>query len=98
MTDPLVEGPGWGVDGERELVFLSYSRTDAVWAQRLALLLKPVVVTGRLSLWIDADLRAGRAWEDGIDAAIARSRAALLLVSAEYLGSEFIMTRELPAC
>ena len=77
--------------------FSATATTDAVWAQRLALLLKPVVVTGRLSLWVDTDLRAGQAWQDGIDAAIARSRAALLLVSAEYLGSEFIMTRELPA-
>ena len=97
VTVPLVEDPGRGGDRERDLVFVSYSHSDAVWAQRLALLLKPVVVTGRLSLWIDTDLRAGRAWRDGIDAAIGRSRAALLLVSAAYLGSEFIMTRELPA-
>ena len=53
---------------------------------------------GRLSLWIDTDrCRRGEAWQDGIDAAIARVRVALLLVSAAYLASEFITTRELPA-
>ena len=46
MTDPLVEGPGWG-GGERDLVFLSYSHDDAVWAQRLALWLKPAVANGK---------------------------------------------------
>ena len=60
-------------------------------------MLTPLVRAQRVTLWIDTDLRAGQAWQDGIDAAIARSRVALLLVSAAYLGSEFINDRELPA-
>src|SRR6476646_6613613 len=70
MTDLVVEYSGWG-DGERDLVFLSYSHADAVWAQRFQVMLAPLMRprrsaslvdtegnragAARLELWIDAD-------------------------------------------
>ena len=85
-----------GGPGERDLVFVSYSHDDAAWAQRFQVLLKPLVRQRHLRLWIDADLRAGDSWRMEIARGIRRARVALLLISADYLASDFIMDVELP--
>jgi WD40 repeat protein len=82
---------------DRELLFVSYSHTDDVWAQRFEVLLKPLVRRRRLRLWVDRTIRVGDRWRPEIEQAIARSRMALLLVSADYLASDFILDDELPA-
>ena len=48
------------------MVFLSYSHDDAQWAQRIGVLLKPLLRRERLRLWVDTDLRAGDAWQSEI--------------------------------
>lgn len=60
------------------------------------MLLKPLVLSKRLQLWTDSDIRVGDRWRDYIEVAITRSRVALLLVSADFLNFNFIMQRELP--
>ena len=95
-VEPLLrEAVRAGGDG-RDLVFLSYSHDDAQWAQRIGVLLKPLLRRERLRLWVDTDLRAGDAWQSEIMRGITRSRVALLLVSADFLASDFIMDTELP--
>lgn len=91
---PLVGDTG---DGGRDLVFVSYSHEDAQWVQRFKVLLKPLVRRKRLGLWVDADIRGGDEWHPDIIRAIERSSVALLLVSADFLASDFIMEQELPA-
>ncbi|MGH3568846.1 MAG: NB-ARC domain-containing protein, partial [Pseudonocardia sp.] len=86
-----------GAKGGRDLVFVGYSHDDAAWAQRIGVLLTPLLRWQRLRLWVDTDLRAGDAWRSEIMAGIVRSRAALLLVSADFLASDFIIDIELPA-
>jgi len=81
---------------DRDLLFVSYSHRDGVWAQRFDVMLKPLVRRQRLQLWIDSTIRAGATWQPEIEQAIRRSRLALLLVSADYLASDFIMDDELP--
>ena len=54
VTDSLIEDPG-SRDGARDLVFLSYSHTDAVWAQRLQVMLAPLMRPRRRASWIDND-------------------------------------------
>jgi hypothetical protein len=82
---------------DRELLFVSYSHTDDVWAQRFEVLLKSLVRRQRLRLWVDRAIRVGDCWRPEIEQAIARSRTALLLISADYLASDFILDDELPA-
>ncbi|MDQ3151386.1 MAG: TIR domain-containing protein [Actinomycetota bacterium] len=84
-------------DGSRDLVFVSYSHADAEWVQRLEVLLKPVVRARRLRVWADSHIRIGNDWHRDITAAIERTRVALLLVSGDFLASDFIMDEELPA-
>jgi NB-ARC domain/TIR domain/WD domain, G-beta repeat len=88
---------GDAVGGARDLVFVSYCRDDAEWVQRVGVLLRPLLRGKRLRLWVDTDLRAGDAWRSEIMRGIERSGVALLLVSADFLASDFIMEDELPA-
>jgi len=85
------------VDGSRDLVFVSYSHADAEWVQRLEVLLKPVVRARRLRVWADPHIPVGNDWRRDIAAAIERTRVGLLLVSGDFLASDFIMDEELPA-
>jgi len=78
-------------------VFVSYSRKDALWLERFAVMLRPQVRKRGIELWFDTQIATGRAWRPEIDAAIARAGAALLLVSPDFLASDFIIDLELPA-
>ena len=89
--------PSDAADSSRDLVFVSYSHADTEWVQRLKVLLKPVVRTRRLRVWADSHIRIGHDWHRDITAAIERTRVALLLVSADFLASDFIIDEELPA-
>ena len=86
-----------GFDGtSRDLVFVSYSHEDAGWAQRFKVLLKPLVRVRGLSIWDDTAIRAGDHWYEEIELMVARSAVALLLVSADFLASDFVIDDELP--
>ena len=88
--------PGDGADGDG-LVFISYSHIDGAWAQRFRVLLKPLVRRKHLQLWDDTRIRVGDEWHPAIEDAVGRSRVALVLVSADFLASDYVMDRELPA-
>jgi TIR domain len=77
-------------------VFLSYSHTDREYVDRLLVHLKPIEREGLIDLWVDSRLRAGDRWKKEIERALDRATVAILLVSADFLASEFITDNELP--
>jgi hypothetical protein len=80
---------------ERTRVFISYSHADAMWLQELQKHLQPLEHAG-LTIWADTRLTPGTLWREELHAALAESKVAILLVSADYLASDFIVTEELP--
>lgn len=84
----FVAGPG--------SVFLSYSHRDSLYVERLLVHLRPLERQGLISLWADTRLSAGERWRTEIESAVSRARVAVLLVSPDFLDSEFILTQELP--
>ena len=82
--------------GSGPVVFVSYSREDEQWRRRFVEMLKPLVRERRLEVWCDDRMVVGYEWQPQLAEAIARSRAALLLVSPSFLASDFIMDQELP--
>ena len=80
----------------RDGLFVSYSHRDRRWRDRLAVHLKPLERAGVFKRWDDTELEAGDVWADHIEQAIASARVAILLVSADFLASDFINARELP--
>jgi hypothetical protein len=81
---------------KRPNVFISYSHSDREYLDRLLVHLKPLEREGLIDLWVDTRLRAGDRWKKEIEKALARATVAVLLVSADFLASDFITDNELP--
>jgi ubiquinone/menaquinone biosynthesis C-methylase UbiE len=82
---------------QRDQVFISYSHADKEkWLKPLQVFLTPAFRAGRLKFWDDTNIRMGDSWRAEIQAAIDRARVAVLLVSPNFLASEFIATDEFP--
>jgi nucleotide-binding universal stress UspA family protein len=76
-------------------VFISYSHVDAEWLERLQKHLKPLQRDG-VEVWDDTRLKAGEQWREEIRQALAQTKVAILLISADFLASDFVVTDELP--
>ena len=77
-------------------VFISYSHQDEEWKDLLVRQLKVLQVEGLLEVWEDRKIAAGDGWQSEIEAAIEKARAAVLLISADFLTSGFILSSEVP--
>ena len=76
-------------------IFISYSRKDRAWLERLQVHLKPLESHG-IAHWDDTRLEAGQVWREEIKQAITSAKVAILLVSADFLASDFVEKEELP--
>jgi hypothetical protein len=77
-------------------VFISYSHKDEDWKDRLVTHLGVLQQEGLLDLWDDRRIGAGEDWYQKIEDAIAKAKVAVLLVSADFLTSNFILSEEVP--
>lgn len=80
----------------RNQIFVSYSHADADYLARLKVHLRPFERLGLVDVWSDTRIHAGQQWRNEIREAIAHAGAAILLISADFLASDYIINNELP--
>jgi len=81
---------------KRPSLFISYSHRDEEWKDRLVSHLRVLHYEGLLDLWDDRRINAGDDWNEKIHAALNEASVAVLLISANFLTSKFILDEEIP--
>ena len=82
----------------RSGIFISYSHDDdQKWLATLLTHLKPLIREHKIDVWSDEKIDPGQKWRVEIKNAIERARAAILLISPNFMASDFIVSDELPS-
>jgi predicted acylesterase/phospholipase RssA len=79
----------------RNSVFISYAREDAKWMNMFAAHLQPYVDKGAFSVWVDTQIKPGDQWDEKIKQALDSTKVALMLVTPNFLKSNYILKKEL---
>lgn len=77
-------------------IFISYSHEDNDWLNKVLKHLKPLKrYYDNIDTWSDKEIIASDIWKEKIDSALNKATIAILLVSTDFLASDFIVNDEL---
>ena len=84
-------------------IFISYAHVDNKdkdpkkrWLDRLLVHLEPIRRQGDLTICSDQNIDLGHDWHDHIQTHLNGAKAAILLVSSNFLASKYISSNEMP--
>lgn len=77
-------------------IFISYAHEDLSWAQLIHKSLSLVASKNGYEIWLDRMINTGEYWENKIYSEIEKSSIAILVLSHDFLNSNFILNKELP--
>jgi hypothetical protein len=80
----------------KRVIFISYSHADERWLRRLLVHLKPLALRYEVEIWSDVTIEAGDEWRAKIDGALGSASIFVLLLSADFVASDFIVKVEVP--
>ena len=80
----------------RDRVFISYSHQDEAFLQAFRVHLKPWEDRELLETWSDHKINTSQDWHQTIQAALQETAVAVLLISPDFLASDYIRQHELP--
>lgn len=75
--------------------FISYTHADTAFKEQLVRHLAPLQREGLIDLWHDGMLRPGEHLDPAVQAALAASDVVILLVSADFIASEYCYEQEM---
>src|SRR5690606_11058567 len=85
---------------ENKKIFISYSHKDTQFKEEVEILLRSlinVVPELEFSYWSDSQIQPGSDWLEDIENSLNESSIAIMIVSTNFLASEFIMRKEVPS-
>lgn len=77
-------------------VVVSYCDADRTWAERIKNCLVPLERQGLLTVWDESKIIPGTAWKEEMARAISGARVAVVVLSPDYLASDFVHDEEMP--
>ncbi|MCT8341238.1 TIR domain-containing protein [Flavobacteriaceae bacterium TK19130] len=81
----------------RSKIFISYSHKDSEWLKKIQTHLKVLLHNDKdFEVWDDTKIKAGDNWKLEIEKALQDSGIAILIISTDFLASDFIRSDELP--
>src|SRR5262249_9077307 len=78
------------------MIFVSYSHSDTETKDRVVKHLKAVTDANGVSVWEDKQIGTGDDWLHEIKSGLKKASAAVLLISVDFLNSDFIGNSEVP--
>jgi len=94
-TNRLLPPPSLKPEPARAKVFISYSREDAEYREQLEKHLKTLQREGLIEIWHDQKIQAGKDWNAAITAHLAEADIVVLLISVEFINSDYAYEREM---
>ncbi len=76
-------------------LFLSYSHKDEPLKDQLNVFLAPLRRSGKIAVWQDRQILPGTEWDAAIKQELAEADIILLLVSPDFIASEYIWKYEI---
>jgi hypothetical protein len=80
----------------RLAIVIIYSRKDRRWVELLLTHLKPLARVLSFEIWEDSRIKPGTKWRHEIEDALNNAVAAILMVSKNFMASDFVMNDEVP--
>ncbi|MBF0309462.1 MAG: toll/interleukin-1 receptor domain-containing protein [Magnetococcales bacterium] len=77
-------------------LFISYAHEDEAYKDELVKFLKVQARQKKIRLWTDRNIKVGEKWQPQIIKALQQSQMGILLISADFLASDFIQDEEVP--
>ena len=95
MSDEV--SPTISAKSSRETLFISYSHLDdPKYLDKLKTHLAPLARNHKIVVWDDSKILPGEKWREEIQEGINNAKVAILMVSPNFIASEFIANSELP--